>query len=66
MSCSLSVALDGTCDNDVVAVKNQVDLEFGKSATLGPENIAVQEKVEDLQDCRYPLAFQECLKTRNL
>ena len=65
MSCSLSVALDGTCDNDVVAIKNQVNLEFGKSVTLGPENIAVQEKIEDLEDCKYPLAFQECLKTRS-
>jgi len=58
MSCSLSVALDGTCDNDVLAIKNQINLEFGKTATLGPENIAIQNKIEDLGDCVYPLAFQ--------
>ncbi|CAG5108531.1 Oidioi.mRNA.OKI2018_I69.chr1.g3842.t1.cds [Oikopleura dioica] len=33
MSCSLSVAIDGTCENDALAIKNQVALEFGKSAT---------------------------------
>ncbi len=65
MSCSLSVALDRTCDNDVLVIKNQINLEFGKTATLGPENIAIQKKIEDLGDCVYPLAFQERLKSQN-